>query len=241
MPVNKGGNRAKKGKNSGGDNVKDMIDWDFANNEMPGRILRSLGSKRFEVYCNDDKTRICKLRGTIRKNEWVEKGSIVILSRRLFSVEMGSSVIADAAESDTDSDDDDFAKKTEADLQKHTAKQMTETIKTDEKEVGDILGLINSVHYGKLKKMPGVNSILFVEIESQDDKSMKKIKDKLARGVPDDDDTGFQFDYDEDEKESPEKPADLTKEDFKTKHKEAEIKRSNDRATKEKFIKLDDL
>ncbi len=84
MPNQKGGKGYKKGNNkhtSQDIDVK-MIDWDEDDGQMFGRVLKSVGNRRFRVYCNDNKERLCKLAGAIRKSEWVGEGTIVVLSLR---------------------------------------------------------------------------------------------------------------------------------------------------------------
>jgi translation initiation factor IF-1 len=49
---------------------------------MYGRVVENLGQRRFRVYCNDNVKRICKICGSMRKSEWVEKGLIVVISIR---------------------------------------------------------------------------------------------------------------------------------------------------------------
>lgn len=80
MPPNaKGGKGYKKGKHNNSSEVK-MIE--LQDDQMLGRILKALGSRRFRVYCNDNKERICKICGSMRKSEWVSEGSVVIISLR---------------------------------------------------------------------------------------------------------------------------------------------------------------
>ena len=57
---------------------------------MYGRVLRSLGNRRFRIFCNDERERICRLCGSLRKSDWVEEGRIVILSVR----QLGTSTTA---------------------------------------------------------------------------------------------------------------------------------------------------
>ena len=84
MPNQKGGKGYKKGKHPGGESLLDpiMISWDKSDGQMLGRITRTLGQRRFRVYCNDNEERICRLAGSIRKSQWVSEGSVVILSVR---------------------------------------------------------------------------------------------------------------------------------------------------------------
>jgi initiation factor 1A len=80
MPPNaKGGKGYKKGKHAA-DSAPVFLERE--SDQMYGRVLRSLGNRRFRVYCNDDRERICRLCGSMRKSDWVEEGRIVILSVR---------------------------------------------------------------------------------------------------------------------------------------------------------------
>jgi len=82
MPPNaKGGKGYKKGKHGGNDEPV-FIECDDRENQMYGRVVENLGQRRFRVYCNDNVKRICKICGSMRKSEWVEKGLIVVISIR---------------------------------------------------------------------------------------------------------------------------------------------------------------
>ena len=48
-------------------------------------VLRPLGDRRFLLLCDDGKERIGKLRGNIRRSEFVQTGTIVLVSERLES------------------------------------------------------------------------------------------------------------------------------------------------------------
>jgi len=45
---------------------------------------KSLGAGRFELTCDDGVTRIGKLRGNMRRSQWVSAGSLVLISLRDF-------------------------------------------------------------------------------------------------------------------------------------------------------------
>lgn len=47
-------------------------------------VVKSLGAGRFELTCDDGLTRIGKLRGSMRRSEWVAAGNIVLISLREF-------------------------------------------------------------------------------------------------------------------------------------------------------------
>ncbi len=45
-------------------------------------VLRMLGDGRLSAYCLDGKTRTCRIRGKIRKKEWINVGDIILISFR---------------------------------------------------------------------------------------------------------------------------------------------------------------
>lgn len=91
MPPNaKGGKGYKKGKHAT-DSAPVFLERE--SDQMYGRVLRSLGNRRFRVFCNDNRERICRLCGSMRKSDWVEEGRIVILSIR----QLGTSTTTETA------------------------------------------------------------------------------------------------------------------------------------------------
>lgn len=84
MPNAKGGKGYKKGKN-GSEQEEKMIDWNTADCQMIGRVIATLGSRRFRVFCNDNIIRVCRLCGSMRKSDWVNKGAIVLVNHRNLS------------------------------------------------------------------------------------------------------------------------------------------------------------
>ena len=228
MPPNKGGKNYKKGKKGGGEGEIAMIEINGEDGQMVGRVLKSVGDRRFTVYCNDNKERLCRLCGTIRKKDWIDKGSLVLLAKRELNgkpkVETKPVVADDEEENDT----------------------FTPEESKDDK-LGDILQLIDPSLYGKLKKLPGINLALFNDIENQE---MKHVQKRVADGIQGDDDF---FDRSGDEKpddkveaaEGTEAPPGAPKTEFnpeglRERQRDAAIKRSADREKKE-FIRLDDL
>jgi len=148
MPNAQGGKGYKKGKHGGAEEAK-LFDWDPKKGEMLARNIKSLGNRRFRVFCNDNKERIARLPGSMRKSEWVDEGAIVLVGVR--------------------------------ELSNATAKQG--------EEVADILTLAHPSLYGKLKKVSGVNPILFGQLEKEDSAElMKKIARQNAGEEIDDDD-----------------------------------------------------
>jgi len=234
MPPNKGGKNYKKGKKGGGDpsQIK-MIEIDGDDGQMVGRVLKSVGDRRFTVYCNDNKERLCRLCGSMRKGEWVEVGSLVLIAKRELNGKP-KAVMPVAAAANTDPEENDTF--------------TPEEIKDD--KLGDILQLIDQSLYGKLKKVPGINLALFNDIENQD---MKHVQKRVADGIQGDDDF---FDRSGDEKPDDEatEATDATEateaigapkkefnaEGLRERQKDAAVKRGADREKKE-FIRLDDL
>lgn len=74
----KGGKGYKKGSHESAKQPE--CNWE--DGQQYGRILRALGNRRFRVLCNDGKERICKLAGSLRKSQWCEEGTFIVLSLR---------------------------------------------------------------------------------------------------------------------------------------------------------------
>jgi translation initiation factor IF-1 len=117
---------------------------------MYGRVVENLGQRRFRVYCNDNVKRICKICGSMRKSEWVEKGLIVVIS------------IRDLSESRFNTNSADI-------------------------KIGDIIRIMDSRLYGKLKKMENVNPLLFTDIENTSDADISRRLFAIKEGNLEDD------------------------------------------------------
>jgi translation initiation factor 1A len=79
MPPNKkGGKNYKKGKHT----ETEAIIYERLEGQMYGRIIKLLGGCNALVYCNDNKERLCHIRGTMRKKVWLATGDIVLISLR---------------------------------------------------------------------------------------------------------------------------------------------------------------
>lgn len=153
MPVNKqGGKGCKKGKNAKDDD-SDILMVECKENEgqMFGRVVKVEGDRRFRIFCNDSKERICRLAGTIRRGDRVEKGGLVLISIR--------------------------------DLSFTTTKVVEEDSK-----VGDIIANVDPRLYGKVKKIEGINPLLFVNLENEDKSAIKARVNRLQEGAVDDED-----------------------------------------------------
>ncbi len=55
------------------------------------QVTRMLGQGRLEAYCFDDVTRLCHIRGKMRKKVWVTAGDIILVGLREFQVQIGIS------------------------------------------------------------------------------------------------------------------------------------------------------
>ena len=76
MPKNKfGGNKSKKGKNIV--EKKELILDEEG--ELFAQVSKVLGNKRFEVRCSDGKTRVGILRGSMKRNQWVNRLDVVLV------------------------------------------------------------------------------------------------------------------------------------------------------------------
>lgn len=82
MPNIKGGKAYKKGKHATNESA---VFIELEKDQLYGRMIKSLGGLNVMVYCNDDKERICHIRGSMRKKVWINPGDLVIISLREFS------------------------------------------------------------------------------------------------------------------------------------------------------------
>ena len=195
MPNAKGGKGYKKGKHD--DSEKQLLECDEGQNQMYGRTMKSLGNRRFRIFCNDNKERVCKVCGSMRKSQWVEPGSLVLISIR--------------------------------DLSMSTVHGGTGDV-----DIGDIIGLIDPSLIGKMKKIAGVNPLLFTNIETRDKALLSKSIKAQEEGLEEDD--FFTRDSDEEEDDEAEK----AERKEKKKVKEQEI--SAARNTKyQEDVNIDDI
>lgn len=52
--------------------------------QMYARIIKNLGNLNILAYCNDNKTRLCHIRGSMRKKVWLNVGDLILISVREF-------------------------------------------------------------------------------------------------------------------------------------------------------------
>ena len=87
MPKNKGkgGKNRRRGKN---DNELDKRELIFKEDGQEyAQVVRMLGNGRLEAFCFDGTTRLCHIRGKMRKKVWVSAGDIILLGLRDFQDE----------------------------------------------------------------------------------------------------------------------------------------------------------
>lgn len=83
MVINKkGGKKGKKGKRPTEQAERKIILKEELQEYC--QITKLLGNCRLEGNCFDGKTRICNIRGSMRKKIWIKVGDIVIVSLREF-------------------------------------------------------------------------------------------------------------------------------------------------------------
>lgn len=80
MVIKKGGKKHKKKKTVNEDIERPL---EFKNDgEEYCQVVKLLGNCRLEGQCFDGKTRLCNIRGSMRKKIWISPGDIVLVSLR---------------------------------------------------------------------------------------------------------------------------------------------------------------
>lgn len=82
MPNTTGGKNYKKAKHSSGSFVPAFIERQP--DQLYARIIKNLGNLNLLAYCNDNKTRLCHIRGSMRKKVWLNVGDLILMSIRDF-------------------------------------------------------------------------------------------------------------------------------------------------------------
>jgi len=84
MPKNKGkgGKNRRRGKN---ENLEEKREIDLKQDgQQYAQVTRMLGNGQLEAHCFDGKTRLCHIRGKMRKKVWVNAGDIILIGLRDF-------------------------------------------------------------------------------------------------------------------------------------------------------------
>ncbi len=61
--------------------------------DILGVVLKNFGSARMNVKCQDGATRICRVRGKMKKRNWVREGDTVLVSPWDFQAEEKGDII----------------------------------------------------------------------------------------------------------------------------------------------------
>jgi len=62
-------------------------------NDILGIVLKNLGYTRFTVKCQDGNTRMCRVRGKMKKRNWVREGDVVLVSPWDFDADKKADII----------------------------------------------------------------------------------------------------------------------------------------------------
>ena len=84
MPKNtkgKGGKNRRRGKHGGDLEGKAELVIKEEGQEY-AQVIRMLGNGRLEGHCFDGQTRLCHIRGKMRKKVWVNQGDIILIGTR---------------------------------------------------------------------------------------------------------------------------------------------------------------
>jgi translation initiation factor 1A len=70
--------KRSRGRRAGGDSETPVV----AEGQVYGRVLRMLGNGRLLAKCSDGEERQCRIRGNMRRREWVRAGDTVLVCLR---------------------------------------------------------------------------------------------------------------------------------------------------------------
>ncbi|CAF1368339.1 unnamed protein product [Rotaria sordida] len=85
MPKNKGkgGKNRRRGKNENDDVKRELMLKD--DGQSYAQVTRILGNGHIEAFCFDNtggKTRLCRIRGKLRKKQWINQGDVILVGLR---------------------------------------------------------------------------------------------------------------------------------------------------------------
>jgi len=83
MPKNKGkgGKKRRRGKNENEVLKRELVEKD-GDNQAYAQVVKMLGNGRLTAFCFDGKTRLCHIRGKLRKKVWIGAGDIILVGLR---------------------------------------------------------------------------------------------------------------------------------------------------------------
>lgn len=77
----KGGKNRRRGKNE--NDSKRELTYKEDGQEY-AQVIKMLGNGRLEAYCFDNVSRLCHIRGKLRKRVWIQQGDIILIGLREF-------------------------------------------------------------------------------------------------------------------------------------------------------------
>jgi translation initiation factor 1A len=78
----KGGKNRRRAKNAGDEEKREIILKEEG--QEYAQVKKMLGNGRLEGDCFDGKTRLCHIRGKMRKKVWINTGDIILIGTRSF-------------------------------------------------------------------------------------------------------------------------------------------------------------
>jgi translation initiation factor 1A len=85
-PFNRGG---RKPASNAGEVITRVRTPDKGAGEVFGTIVKMLGASHFTIECMDSTTRMCRLRGKMKKRTWIRENDLVIVTPWPFQDEKG--------------------------------------------------------------------------------------------------------------------------------------------------------
>lgn len=88
MPKNKGkgGKNRRRGKNENDVLKRELIEKD-TKCQAYAQVVKMLGNGRLTAFCFDGKSRLCHIRGKLRKKVWINAGDIILVGLREYQDE----------------------------------------------------------------------------------------------------------------------------------------------------------
>lgn len=81
MPKSKGGKKVRRAGGKGGDDeARELITRD--DGQEYAKVIKMLGGGRLTAECFDGKTRMCTIRGNMRKRVWIATGDLILVGLR---------------------------------------------------------------------------------------------------------------------------------------------------------------
>lgn len=76
----KGGKNRRRGKNENENEKRELVFKDEG--QEYAKVLKMLGNGRLEANCVDGQTRLCHIRGKLRKKVWINAGDVILIGLR---------------------------------------------------------------------------------------------------------------------------------------------------------------